>query len=217
MNPPYKIIYAGGEIARHIGTLIVTDEVTKDRNKYGITTHSHPIVDYGDSNATGQVWDMKELKECSVLQVDKNEKITWKDFNKLVENHFVLPNAFSQAALFVKRRLEDLGIKDVIVPSYRGRTIQVELLFEVVSNWVETGTITKAGAPELIINIRTHAAPIDNAQHLFQQCLAYEAVLSELYKRPIEIVLSTKSEHLKTAVHACGVMKKNAERRKKQA
>ena len=48
LDPPYQIITCRGEVGMQIATLIVTEETRGENGKYGITTHSHPVVTYVD-------------------------------------------------------------------------------------------------------------------------------------------------------------------------
>jgi len=84
-EPPYQIIYACGQVGIQVATLIVTEETPKEDGSYGITTHSHPVVNYGDKdirheNPTdesgrsllnlrpeGAVWTDVEIKDIRVL------------------------------------------------------------------------------------------------------------------------------------------------------
>ena len=84
-EPPYQIIYACGQVGIQVATLIVTEETPKEDGSYGITTHSHPVVNYGDKNIgienptdelgrnilnlkpEGAVWTDVEIKDIRVL------------------------------------------------------------------------------------------------------------------------------------------------------
>lgn len=46
LDPPYQIIACRGEVGMQIATLVVTEETRGEDGKYGITTHSHPVVSY---------------------------------------------------------------------------------------------------------------------------------------------------------------------------
>ena len=48
LDPPYQIIACRGEVGMQIATLVVTEETRDENGKYGITTHSHPVVSYVD-------------------------------------------------------------------------------------------------------------------------------------------------------------------------
>ena len=99
LDPPYQIIACRGEVGMQIATLIVTEETRKEDNKYGITTHSHPVVAYLDKlqvkkmletppddddyeedpslNLCGEgvVWDKVEVSETSmVCMSDQTER-----------------------------------------------------------------------------------------------------------------------------------------------
>ncbi len=46
LRPPYQIIAACGYVGLQVATLIVTEETRDETGSYGITTHSHPVVNY---------------------------------------------------------------------------------------------------------------------------------------------------------------------------
>lgn len=100
LQAPFPIIYCRGEVAMQIGTLIVVEGpgsesgVNSSRNNhinpigYGIITHSHPVVSYGNkernrpSNSAqpndwseGLVWDNVHLRDITTLCYSDEESI----------------------------------------------------------------------------------------------------------------------------------------------
>ena len=81
LDPPYQVITAGELVGVQVATLIVTEESRDEDGAYGITTHSHPVVNYsikelitdGKSHRffplspEGAVWDKVEIKDIRVL------------------------------------------------------------------------------------------------------------------------------------------------------
>ena len=91
LDPPYQIITCKGEVGMQIATLVVTEETRDEQGKYGITTHSHPVVTYVDKSLVknrleyqpgkeefeednalipcgeGVVWDKVETNEISLV------------------------------------------------------------------------------------------------------------------------------------------------------
>ena len=93
LDPPYQIITCRGEVGIQIATLIVTEETRGEDGKYGITTHSHPVVTYMDKavvskrfaeseekrmfsgsdvspvkeNSEGVIWDKVECSETTLI------------------------------------------------------------------------------------------------------------------------------------------------------
>lgn len=94
LEPPYRVIYCGGHLANHVGTLIVTEEKPNKSGGYGITTHSHPVVDYGNEwynyqeffsrytnrTSAGLVWDRAELNDCINLPMDEDRVLNVNEF-----------------------------------------------------------------------------------------------------------------------------------------
>ena len=109
LDPPYQIIACRGDVGMQIATLVVTEETRDENGKYGITTHSHPVVTYVDKPlikkkleakpdeynywedmalipcAEGVVWDKVEANEVSLVcvsdQVDR--RLTSYGFSRL--------------------------------------------------------------------------------------------------------------------------------------
>lgn len=109
LDPPYQIIACRGNVGMQIATLVVTEETRDENGKYGITTHSHPVVTYVDKMLVkdrlvyqpdkeefevdkalipcgeGVVWDKVETNEISLVcmsdQVDR--RLTSYDFSRL--------------------------------------------------------------------------------------------------------------------------------------
>jgi len=68
LEPPYPVLNIDGTIVRHVATLIEVreayDSVTGEER---IKTVSHPVVDYGDNEYAGVVYDDKELEDCELI------------------------------------------------------------------------------------------------------------------------------------------------------
>lgn len=95
LNPPYPIIYCKGELGLQTGTLIVVEDnygddpsvrLNRESGKpylkfpYGITSHSHPVVTYGNKEkarpkniaqpndwSENIVWDKVEMRDVTTL------------------------------------------------------------------------------------------------------------------------------------------------------
>lgn len=68
LEPPYPVLNMKGTFGRHVATLIevrtMIDPHTGDEK---IKTISHPVVDYGDNNYSGVVYEEINLEECDIL------------------------------------------------------------------------------------------------------------------------------------------------------
>ena len=137
LDPPYQIIACRGEVGIQIATLIVTEETRGEDGKYGITTHSHPVVSYSDkpriskkmAEATDQedlvymaeagegiVWDKIECTDCSIVRFtdSPNREISSWDFGKIA-GEMLEEIAFNgkwrgHRLMELKCKLEDVGI-----------------------------------------------------------------------------------------------------------
>ena len=108
LRPPYQIIAACGYVGLQVATLIVTEETRDETGSYGITTHSHPVVNYDckqlaldDENpqtysrnfddylsAEGAVWDKVEVRHIWVLGIEGAMKsISWDNFMYVVNKN----------------------------------------------------------------------------------------------------------------------------------
>ena len=110
LQPPYQIIAAGGHVGLQVATLIVTEETRGKDDAYGITTHSHPVVNYAlkqlaldDKDPTlysqrrkyenylspeGAVWDKAEVRDIWVLGIGGvMREIPWDDFMFVVNKN----------------------------------------------------------------------------------------------------------------------------------
>jgi hypothetical protein len=99
LEHPYQIIEYNGKLGIQIGTLIVTKDVSSEKNgDYAIETHSHPVVTYVNKETPlelkkhmslskprpfeGVVWDDVELYELNVV-TRVNEELSWEDYMEL--------------------------------------------------------------------------------------------------------------------------------------
>ena len=137
LDPPYQIIGCRGEVGVHIATLIVTEETRGDNGKYGITTHSHPVVCSMDKSLMskkmaedahqddllfladpreGVVWDKVECIDCFTIRFtdSPNRKISSWDFGRLaaqmLEETALSGEWQGHRLLDLRCRLEDVGI-----------------------------------------------------------------------------------------------------------
>ena len=65
LNEPYKVIYAGGKIGRHIATLF-TWEDDKDGSAEIMESHEYPIIDQGEEFCAGTLVNT-EIEDCRVV------------------------------------------------------------------------------------------------------------------------------------------------------
>lgn len=84
LQPPYNYIYHGGIIGKQIATLVVTVDKTDSEGKYGIETHSHPVVVYNGQTAEGVVWDKSEVMDCRTVCSEADKRVTLSHFNDLL-------------------------------------------------------------------------------------------------------------------------------------
>ena len=122
LDPPYQVIYAGGQLALHIATLIVTKE--KDGSDYAIETHSHPVVSYwGKISEIGQddpamegefsggvVRNQIELDKCQSVCRQDVGNISFDNFNFLVYDA-IINQKMNHAPNTIGYELWKLGIK----------------------------------------------------------------------------------------------------------
>lgn len=114
LEPPYQIIACRGEVGIQIATLIVTEETRGEDGKYGITTHSHPVVTYMDKavaskrlaepeenriiygdyippiteNSEGVIWDKVECSETTLIGMTDmpNRTMTLRGFMEIADS-----------------------------------------------------------------------------------------------------------------------------------
>lgn len=68
LEPPYPVLNIDGTIVRHVATLIeVRETYDKTTGEERIKTVSHPVVDYGDNEYAGVVYDDKVLEDCELI------------------------------------------------------------------------------------------------------------------------------------------------------
>lgn len=84
LQPPYNYIYYGGVVGKQIATLVAVVDKTNADGMYGLETHSHPMVMYNGRAANGVVWDMCEVKDCSLVCSETEKTITLERFNELL-------------------------------------------------------------------------------------------------------------------------------------
>ena len=69
LEPPYPVLNIDGTIVRHVATLIeVREAVDRATGHACIKTVSHPVVDYGDNEYAGVVYDKKQLEDCELIE-----------------------------------------------------------------------------------------------------------------------------------------------------
>ena len=138
LDPPYQIIACRGEVGVQIATLIVTEETRDEDGKYGITTHSHPVVSYMDKPriskkmtenpdqedlmymaepGEGVVWDKVECGDCVTVRFTDtlNRKISSGDFGRIagemLEEIALSGEWHGHRLMELYCRLEDVGIE----------------------------------------------------------------------------------------------------------
>lgn len=218
LEPPYKVIYSGGQIARHVGTLIVTEEKRGSKGEYGITTHSHPVVDYGTADACGQVWDDAELSDCNVLGVSDSGKITWYYFCALIESYFnAMEGSYrsSFVAVTMYQRLLKLGL-DIIPPQFPGNTIQVRLDYiPKEDDAPELVFYKEKGQPELVFDWMISNDVMAWGKDIRWQANSYETLLSQLCQKQVQILFSTQEDKLKPLVNVIKTLKRSISKEKR--
>ncbi|MBO7068665.1 MAG: hypothetical protein J6W52_08310 [Bacteroidaceae bacterium] len=133
-QPPYQIIYAGGEVGLQVGTLIVVEETRGEDDSYGIETHSHPVVNYCDKTSVSNqlkdmqdytgvipqylpeaaVWNRVEIADIQVLGLQGEIKeICWLEFCRIVTNWGLYGKESHERFDIMARRLKSMGV-DII-------------------------------------------------------------------------------------------------------
>lgn len=99
-EPRWLIVDPVGTIYDQIGTLTVVEDSSKEKGKFGITTHSYPVVGHTAidnteetedelllhatlGRADGRVLDDVEAKDCTQLCLSKHRVLTYLRFNAL--------------------------------------------------------------------------------------------------------------------------------------
>lgn len=68
LEPPYPVLNIDGTIVRHVATLIeVREAYDRKTGEERIKTVSHPVVDYGDNEYAGIVYDNVLLEDCEPI------------------------------------------------------------------------------------------------------------------------------------------------------
>ena len=68
LDQPYPVLNMKGVLARHVATLIEIHTVVDPKTgEETIKTISHPVVDYGENNYAGVVYEKIELEDCEIL------------------------------------------------------------------------------------------------------------------------------------------------------
>lgn len=109
LEPPYPVLNIDGNIVRHVATLIeVRPTFDSKTGEERIKTVSHPVVDFGDNNYAGIVYEEKDLEDCEVLK----SPLSMIDFHLLVHNsqRMFTPGIISQRPEYIVSRLNKLGI-----------------------------------------------------------------------------------------------------------
>ena len=130
LQPPYQVIYCGGEVGLHVGTLIVACEQLDERGLYlGIETHSYPVVSYtnkarsagfrthrfapyAETGEEGVVWNRAELRDVYPLCLGTDERVALQRIDWL-RGEFSIPvgGAGDLPSLYhIAARLSELGI-----------------------------------------------------------------------------------------------------------
>ena len=117
LEPPYQIIACRGEIGVQIGTLIVMEETCGDDGKYGITSHSHPVVSYMDKPLTRNIFSKRnsEIDEYPepIYSVAYGEGVVWDkvECNECITISFTdIPDRkISEKLLEFASKLQDMG------------------------------------------------------------------------------------------------------------
>ncbi len=140
LDPPYQIIACRGNVGMQIATLVVIEETRSEDGKYGITTHSHPVVTYEDKtlvrkrleelpdnddswedmalllNGEGVVWDKVEVTDTLLVCMSdqKERKLRSYDFCRLatamLENTALSGEWQGHQLLEFRCNLEEFGV-----------------------------------------------------------------------------------------------------------
>ena len=137
LEPPYQIISCRGEVGIQIATLIVTEETRGEDGKYGITTHSHPVVTYMDKavvskrlaepeenrtifgdyiqpvveNSEGVIWDKVECSETTLIGMTgmPNRTMTLRSFMDIADS--MLMDFVRNGSFEDRRSLLELSVR----------------------------------------------------------------------------------------------------------
>lgn len=109
LEPPYPVLNMKGEFARHVATLIevrtAVDPITGEEK---IKTVSHPVVDFGDNNYSGVVYEDINLENCEILP----KSLRMVDFHSIVHEAQSMFNKklYSLRPEVIVNQLADLGV-----------------------------------------------------------------------------------------------------------
>ena len=140
-EPRWLIVDPKGAIYEQLGTLTVVEEAPKEKGKYGIVTHSHPVVAFADIGYTeddgdrinimtsltiadGQVLDDVVLENCTRLCPAGHRKLISYNFNTLVFKLMTGPDA---DYFDLDEFIEDLKLNGVTLIFPKNELQEIEL------------------------------------------------------------------------------------------
>ena len=109
LDQPYPVLNMKGVLARHVATLIeIHTTVDPKTGEETIKTISHPVVDYGENNYAGVVYEKIELEDCEIL----TSPLRMPDFHSIIHESLSMFNhkLINERPEFVIWRLHHLGI-----------------------------------------------------------------------------------------------------------
>ena len=109
LDKPYPVLNMKGVLARHVATLIeIHTVIDRKTGEETIKTISHPVVDYGENNYAGVVYEKIELEDCEIL----TSPLRMPDLHSIIHSNLSMFNhkLINERPEFIIWRLHHLGI-----------------------------------------------------------------------------------------------------------
>ena len=109
LDAPYPVLNMKGVLARHVATLIeIHPAVDPKTGQETIKTVSHPVVDYGENNYAGIVYEKLELEDCEIL----TSPLPMHQLHSIIHSNLSMFNhkLFNECPEFIIWRIHHLGL-----------------------------------------------------------------------------------------------------------
>lgn len=107
LEPPFNIIYAGGQIGRHIATLLTWDEPEGDEVLLPFTA-GYPVIDQGDITPSGTLVGNALVEDCRIVCREDHPTTDLRSFARIVKYDSEQPDPSEAGYLW--ERLTRLGV-----------------------------------------------------------------------------------------------------------
>ena len=101
LEPPYNIIYAGGQIGRHIATLLTWEDPEPEELQIPYAA-SYAVIDQGNKMPAGTLVNDVQLEECRIVCNEDDLRINLCDFAALVKYDFEQPSPIEAGHMWEK-------------------------------------------------------------------------------------------------------------------